>query len=289
MKTILAILLLFCFNYSVGQSFSAEEIEGFAKIVNQQFKGITFGNAITPIVCEAQGNTLIYKFRVHDDLETSLITKNSLIPILKESGMAEFHFRYKINSIFQYYKGNKVVKKIIIIADELYPFNFELGDYVSIQKDPKSKGVNLKLKVPIGWEVKEGDRDLIIKEFTYQDYKYNFGIMDNDTFFSRRQTKEVLSDNKNLNEYTEKMISFLKTPKIISSRLVSIENYPTIEILVMGKMERMGFISEIIMKSWSIFYEDKIIFLAGFGNNLDGFNSLEPLYNSITNSLIISD
>ena len=71
---------------------------------------------------------------------------------------------------------------------------FKLGEYVSIKNHPKSKGVDLKLRAPIGWELKEGDRPNIVKKFTKDGSTYLILIKENMTFFSRKMSREVLED-----------------------------------------------------------------------------------------------
>ncbi len=165
----------------------------------------------------------------------------------------------------------------------------ELGQYISIKDHPKAKGVNMKLRVPIGWQVSEGDRPNVVKKFVKEGNTYMILIKDNVTFFSRKEVKELLKDDTFLNEFVQGLGSSLKSPQLIDHSIVTIDNYPTLSVKVMGRVERSGFVFPVIMKCWVVFYEDKIVTLqtAGFGNLNN--KQLELLYSSITNSVIFPE
>ena len=164
-----------------------------------------------------------------------------------------------------------------------------LGEYLSIKDHPKAKEVNLKLKVPIGWEVREGDRPNIVKKFVRDLNMYTIIIKENITFFSRKQSKELLEDENYLDELVQEVISFLNNPKIINKSVITIDTYPTVQFKVKGELERMGLTLPIVSKCWIIFYEDKFVLLQSMGFDNTEFRALEPLNFLITNSLIFPD
>ena len=167
--------------------------------------------------------------------------------------------------------------------------NFILGEYITIKGHPKAKGVNMEIKTPIGWEIKEGDRPNIIKKFIYSSVSYMVQVLDNVTFFSRDQIKDEFKNEKALEEFTKESISFLIDAQIINNALVTVDNYPAIQFKAKGKMERMGMTVPIIMNNWSIFYEDKIVNLQAIGKDDNMYTSLEKLLLQITNSVILPD
>jgi len=164
-----------------------------------------------------------------------------------------------------------------------------LGEYLSIKDHPKAKDVNLKLRVPIGWEVREGDRPNIVKKFVRDLNMYTIIIKENITFFSRKQSKELLEGENYLDELVQEVSSFLNNPEIIDKSVITIDTYPTVQFKVKGELEQMGLTLPIVSKCWIIFYEDKFILLQSMGFDNAEYRALEGLYLLITNSVILPD
>jgi len=287
---IVAFIILSLFTLPIfGQSFSESDIKELANQVNEQIKGVDIGNGITAKGCLALGRTLIYQYDVPDYWEAPSNIKEELISNLKTAGAAKNYFLYDIDVDFYYYKGNSLIKKVSVKSNEFSTYNFELGEYLSIKDHIKSKDVNLKLKVPQGWEVKEGDRPNIVKKFTKDGNTYLILIKDNMTFFSRSESKELLSDESFVNEFVEESSSFMKNSDVIDKSVVTIDTYPSVTFKVRGKMERSGITIPMIMRCWVVFYEDKIVFLQSMGIDNAEFKALERLYFLITNSVIFPD
>lgn len=272
-----------------SQTFSESDIKQLAEQVEQKIKGVDIGNGITARGCLALGRTLIYQYDVPEYWEAPNNIKEELISNLKTAGAAKNYFLYDIDVDFYYYKGNSLVKKVSVKSNEFSTFNFELGEYLSIKDHVKSKDVNLKLKVPQSWEVKEGDRPNIVKKFTKDGNTYLILIKDNMTFFSRSESKELLSDESFVNEFVEESSSVMKNPEVIEKSVVTIDTYPSVTFKVRGKMERSGITIPMIMRCWVVFYEDKIVFLQSIGIDNAEFKALEQLYFLVTNSVIFPD
>lgn len=235
---IVAFIILSLFALPIfGQSFSESDIKELANQVNEQIKGVDIGNGITAKGCLALGRTLIYQYDVPDYWEAPSNIKEELISNLKTAGAAKNYFLYDIDVDFYYYKGNSLIKKVSVKSNEFSTYNFELGEYLSIKDHIKSKDVNLKLKVPQGWEVKEGDRPNIVKKFTKDGNTYLILIKDNMTFFSRSESKELLSDESFVNEFVEESSSYMKNSDVIDKSVVTIDTYPSVTFKVRGKME----------------------------------------------------
>ena len=83
--------------------------------------------------------------------------------------------------------------------------NIQLGEYISIKDHPKAKGVNMKLKAPIGWEISEGDRPNVVKKFVKDGNSFIVLVKDNVTFFSRKEIKELFKDDKFTNEFIQEL------------------------------------------------------------------------------------
>lgn len=285
------ILHIFCFlSLTVfSQTFSESDIKKLAEQVNKQIKGVDIGNGITAKGCLSIGRTLIYQYEVPGYWEAPNNIKEEIISNLKTAGAAKTYFLNNIDVDFYYYKGNSLAKKVSVKSNEFSTFNIELGEYVSIKDHPKAKEVNLKLKVPVGWDVKEGDRPNIVKKFTNEGNTYLILIQDNVTFFSRKQIREALQEDNFVKDFVQEASSFLKNLQVIDQSIVTIDTYPTVQFKVKGKMERSGLTFPIIMKCWVVFYEDKIIFLQAIGVDNSEFRALELLYTLITNSVIFPE
>lgn len=272
-----------------SQTFSESDIKKLAEQVNKQIKGVDIGNGITAKGCLSIGRTLIYQYEVPGYWEAPNNIKEEIISNLKTAGAAKTYFLNNIDVDFYYYKGNSLAKKVSVKSIEFSTFNIELGEYVSIKDHPKAKEVNLKLKVPVGWDVKEGDRPNIVKKFTNEGNTYLILIKDNVTFFSRKQIREALQKDNFVKDFVQEASSFLKNPQVINQSIVTIDTYPTVQFKVKGKMERSGLTFPVIMKCWVVFYEDKIIFLQAMGIDNPEFRALEQLYSLITNSVIFPE
>lgn len=289
MRIVAFIVLSFITLPIFGQSFSESDIKKLANQVNEQIKGLDIGNGITARGCLSLGRTLMYQYDVPSFWEPPVNIKEEVIANLKTAGAAKSYFLYEIDVDFYYYKGNSLIKKVSVKSNEFSTYNFELGEYLSIKDHIKSKEVNLKLKVPQGWEVKEGDRPNIVKKFTKDGNTFLILIKENMTFFSRIESKDLLSDESFVNEFVEESSSFLKSPEVIDKSVETIDTYPSVTYKVRGKTERSGVTIPMIMRCWVVFYEDKIVFLQSMGVDNAEFRALEQLYFLITNSVIFPD
>jgi len=170
-----------------------------------------------------------------------------------------------------------------------FSLSTQLGEYLSIKDHPKAKGVNLKIQVPVGWEVKEGDRPNIVKKFVKGDNVYLIQIFDNVTFYSRKQSRESIQKESFVSDLIQKESSFLKNFEVLEQSIITIDTYPAIQYKVKGEIEQMGYKVPFIMKSWLILYEDKFIILQSMASNNLNFNENEQLYSIITNSVIFPE
>jgi hypothetical protein len=286
---IVLIQLFFLTNATYSQTISENEIKEFAKNVYNQSKEIDLGNGISVIGCIAVGRTLFYQYNVPDKWLAPLNLKEDLISNWKTIGIAKTFFLNNINVDFHYYKNNRIVKKISIKSSEFSNYSFKLGDYISINGHPKAKKINLKLKVPVGWEIMEGDRPNIVKKFVNGTNNYMILTKNFISFVSRKEAKEMLLDKEFTNEFVNEIASILINPQILNQNITTIDTYPAIELTIKGEYEKFGNKIGMIMKFWIIFYEDKLVFLQGGGIDNAEFKALEKLYNLITNSVIFPE
>jgi len=273
----------------LSQTFSEADIKKLAEQVNQELKGVDIGNGIITRGCLSIGRTMIYQYEVPDYWEAPENIKEELISNLKTAGVAKNYFLYNINVDYYYFKGNSLIEKVSIMSNELSTFSFKLGEYLSIKEHPKAKEVNLKLKVPIGWEVKEGDRPNIVKKFIKDENTYLILIKENMTFFSRNEIKKLFQEENFVNKFVKESSSFLINSEVIDQSVMTLDTYPTVQFKVKGRLERSGLSIPMIMRCWIIFYEDKIICLQAMGKYNSEFRALEKLYFLITNSVIFPE
>lgn len=273
----------------LGQNYTESDVKKYAEQINNKIKGVDLGNGVKARGCLSLGRKLIYQYEVPSSWQAQSTLKEDIISNLRISGAAKLYYVNNIDVDFCYYKGNRLYKEISVRAHEFSTFNFQLGDYIRIKDHPKAKEVDLQIKVPLGWEVKEGDRPHIVKKFVYETNIYLVQIRDNVTFLSREQSKKMLLEDIDLEEYAQKFTSFLDNPTILDKTIVTVDNYPSLQIKAKGSMERLGLKVPVMMKSWIVFYEDKVIILQAMGNDSSEFRALENLYTMITNSVIFPE
>lgn len=168
-------------------------------------------------------------------------------------------------------------------------FQGQLGEYHSIADHPKAKGVNLKIKTPKGWEVKEGDRPNIVVKFVKGTENYLVMVKDLPTFFSKSQARELFSDPEYVNNLSEEFETIFNNVNISNQRIVTVDNYPALEFEVSGSKEQLGLTINFKMKIWQIVYEDKIINLHGTAVNNEKSSTLLNFFTILTNSVVLPD
>ena len=286
-KFIRLIFLLILLNStnSFSQTLSELQIEKLAKEINKKIKGKNIGDGVKSKGCFSVGRTLIFQYNVPNNWVSDKDIKELLISNLKKTGAGKQYFINNINVDFYYFKNNSIYKKISIKSHELSTYNFKLGDYISTKNHPKAKGVNLKIRQPIDWEIKEGNGPNIVKKFVYENITFSILVKDFITFLSRNQSKELLEDEEFSNDLIKEASSFLKKSKIINKKNITVGSYPAIQMEFKGEMERLGINFPSVFKVWYVFYEDKIIVLNAGGLDNAEFKSFERLFFLIVNSV----
>lgn len=169
------------------------------------------------------------------------------------------------------------------------PNGLELGGYYSIVNHPKSKGVNLKIKVPIGWEIKEGNRPSIVTKFVKNTNMFIVSINENKTFFSKKIVLEAFKDTSDLSDFAEEMIQEYQNYEILRKRLVTIEDYPTVNFLAKVTLERNGLEIPVIVEYWVVYYEDMLVLFQGFSSENYEKKEISMMFSLIVNSALFLD
>jgi hypothetical protein len=154
---------------------------------------------------------------------------------------------------------------------------------------PKAKGVNFSLKAPNGWECREADRPNIVKKFVWKTNIFLVIVKDGLSFISRNQAKKYLNDEDIKKELLQGSLDAYKNSKIYSSKVVSIDAYPSLEVVLDGDVERLGVTLKSYCKQWTIFYEDKIIIVQGVSYNKGDFLKYESIYNLMAATITFPD
>jgi len=287
---IINILLFSCiFSILFSQTLTEKDIKEIAEETNNEMQGLNIANGGTIRGCFAYGRTIVYQYDVVEEWIPTKNMKQDIIENFKKTEAAEIFFMNEINADFYYYTDSKLREKVSIRSQEFSNLNFDLGDYISLKGHPKAKDVDMKLKQPVGWNVMEGDRPNIVKKFVYKTNTFMVQIRDNMMFFSRNETKELLNDEDYVDEFITESSSSFEDFEILNHNIVTIDRYPTLEFTIRCYIERTGIGYNLIMKSWVIFYEDKIILLQCSSLDEMEFTTLENFYNMITNSVIFPE
>lgn len=167
--------------------------------------------------------------------------------------------------------------------------NIQLGEYHSIKDHPKAKGVNLKVKVPKGWKVEEGDRPNVVVKFVNGTDLFLVMVKDSETFISKKDARELFEDEEFISELKGAYKSQFSRWSLLEKKIVTIENHPTLELVVSGTKERLGVEFEMVMKTWYFFYEDKFIYLQGSGVKSNTWPARSQLFSLIANSVVLPD
>jgi hypothetical protein len=295
LKFILILLLGFHGLTSQSQIFSENEIKALAEKVNQQVEKTDVGNGVICRGCLSLGRTIIYQYDVPDGWEPLHNIKDVLRSNLEVGGFAKLYRQHKMDASFYYYNGNNLIKRVNITYHDFdrshkssndYPI---LGDYFETQSHPKAKDVNLKIKVPNGWDALEGERPNVVKKFVKDENIFLILIKDNATFFSRRQIKEAFKDKSFAKEYIDEVALMLINSKLIEQNLVSVDTYPTVYFKIKGDIDRAGVFIPSILSCWIIFYEDKLVIFQGISVDNENKRKLNLIYSMITNSAIFPE
>lgn len=289
MRITITFLFLFFSVNLFSQPISEKEIKEIAAEVNEKIKGTKLSDGTVLKGCYAIGRKMIYQYEVNEFWQPSENFRKEIISNFKAGGYGDIYFFNKIDIVLHYFHQNILKKNVTINYSEFSNYNFELGEYISLKNHPKSNGVDLKIKAPLDWEIKEGLRPHIVKKFEYNLNSFGITIKENQTFYSRKQAKELFLKQEYLNDIHEELSSFLANSIILDEFFVSIDNYPGYYFKVSGEMERSGITLPVYILNWIIYYEDSIIILQGIGIIQKESQELEKTFFKIINSIIFPE
>jgi len=275
-----------------SQRLSNDEIKEF---INQGSSEIDLpfripGTGITMVNMSTIARNILYTYEVDSDWMPPENPKQEIINSISKK-QKKLYVEQEINLIYNYLRNKGTVMKVLIMSHELGEKTklTDLGDYVSFKSHPKAKGVNIKLKQPINFELLEGARPNIVSKFNNKENNLVYLIQINHFpyFISRTSISDELSSQSEVESFALEFISSLDA-EYVSSKLVEVDQYPTIEIIYDQSIEVAGQKKQMRVVSWVIFYEDKLINLNGFSDG-SNFDKNYYAFLNITNSVIFED
>ena len=106
----------------------------------------------------------------------------------------------------------------------------------------------------------------------------------------------MLNDEEIGNEITKELMAIGKNSKLISKKYVTVDNYPSLEVVMETDVERIGVMGRTRFIIWNVFYEDRLVqLMAGTLLKADGievesdWKSNLATYRLVTNSMIFPD
>ena len=292
MKHIILFVFLISSSLTFSQRLSNDEIK---EIINQGSSEIDLpfripGTGITMVNMSTIARNILYTYEVDSDWMPPENPKQEIINSISKK-QKKLYVEQEINLIYNYLRNKGTVMKVLIMSHELGEKTklTDLGDYVSFKSHPKAKGVNIKLKQPINFELLEGARPNIVSKFNNKENTLVYLIQINHFpyFISRTSISDELSSQSEVESFALEFISSLDA-EYVSSKLVEVDQYPTIEIIYDQSIEVAGQKKQMRVVSWVIFYEDKLINLNGFSDG-SNFDKNYYAFLNITNSVVFED
>jgi len=292
MKHIILFVFLISSSLTFSQRLSNDEIKEF---INQGSSEIDLpfripGTGITMVNMSTIARNILYTYEVDSDWMPPENPKQEIINSISKK-QKKLYVEQEINLIYNYLRNKGTVMKVLIMSHELGEKTklTDLGDYVSFKSHPKAKGVNIKLKQPINFELLEGARPNIVSKFNNKENNLVYLIQINHFpyFISRTSISDELSSQSEVESFALEFISSLDA-EYVSSKLVEVDQYPTIEIIYDQSIEVAGQKKQMRVVSWVIFYEDKLINLNGFSDG-SNFDKNYYAFLNITNSVVFED
>tara|TARA_B110000003_G_C16608240_1_gene518382 strand:- start:287 stop:1585 length:1299 start_codon:yes stop_codon:yes gene_type:complete len=290
----LKIFFLFAIHFiTFSQSLTTEEIKAYAESMNKDLPYSIPGTKVIMDNVSSFDRNLIFTYKVPEHWYPTDNFKEGLINTLSNDFKKQLS-NEKINLNYNYLRNGNVVKYVMIrYTDFNIPVIGSLGDYKNYKSHPKSKGVNLKIKVPVGFEELEATRPNIIKKFNNKENNlvYLFGVTELPHFMTKDYTRKYIF-NESSSISAKNFIAesgYQGNTSLVSSRYLNIDKYPAIEIVFDWKSELItGQKMENRVIQWIIFYEDRALNFNAIAEK-EKFDTYKNIFYLITNSIVFED
>lgn len=248
------------------------------------------GTEVIMIDMTTVGRNILYTYEVGEDWYPADNGREQIIESLSEKEK-KVYIEQEVGLMYHYVRGQTLVSRAYIPSRELGEKTklTDLGDYVSFKSHPKAKGVNIKVKQPINFELLEGARPNIVAKFNNKENNLVYLVQINNFpyFISRTSITNELSSPSDVESFAMEFILGLDA-EYISSKLVAIDQYPAVEIIYEQPLEILGQKNPMRIVSWVIPYEDKLINLSGFSEG-STFEKNYYVFFNITKSVVFED
>ena len=166
----------------------------------------------------------------------------------------------QINYSYYYYKKDVVVQVVDVSWTDFD--DFYLGDYIELSKIKQSKGLNIKVKEPLGWKVNRGEINLVM--FSDDDKLFSINIGKQDTTFSLEEINDIFKSQTEVDYLKDDLVNSLNGSYDISKinyEVIKINNHPY--LLISGHSSKLK--KKIYL--WTTFFNDYLISFSGFCND----------------------
>jgi hypothetical protein len=190
-----------------------------------------------------------------------------------------------------------IIILVIILGNftDLYSQKFcQIKDgYAYFEKNPKTNGIDFKVRIPQKWKVEDGSRPHIVAKIEKDDLSTFMIIISNgSTFISRNTAKQIYADGCIEQSIYEEFSSRYAYVNLIDAYDVYINSYPTRKS-VFRCVKDIPFGSKTIQLEcvdtvWTIFCEDNVIqFMAACPKK--DYDEISFIFNDIAHSIVFFD
>ena len=292
MKHIILFVFLISSSFLFSQRLSDEDLKKSIKIGKSKMD-LPFKIPGTDVVITDMttvGRNILYTYKVSEDWYPPENGRVKIIESLSEKEK-KMYIEQDVGLMYHYVRGKSIIYRVYIPSSELGEKTklTDLGEYVSFKSHRKAKGVNIKVKQPVNFELLEGARPNIVAKFNNKENNLIYLIQINHSpyFISRTSISTELSSQSEVESFALEYMSSLDA-EYVSSKLVAVDQYPTIEIIFDQSIEVAGQKKQMRVVSWVIPYEDKLISLSGISDG-SNFDRNYYVFFNITNSVIFED
>jgi len=258
-KVVLSFLLILGTNLCVYSQISFEEIKDLTSKLDYNIKNTSKSETgVKGIKVSHIGRTIIFHYEVPDgwfQLEKKYFLRN-----LIHSGKYLELKKSQINYSYYYYKKDVVVQVVDVSWTDFD--DFYLGDYIELSKIKQSKGLNIKVKEPLGWKVNRGEINLVM--FSDDDKLFSINIGKQDTTFSLEEINDIFKSQTEVDYLKDDLVNSLNGSYDISKinyEVIKINNHPY--LLISGHSSKLK--KKIYL--WTTFFNDYLISFSGFCND----------------------
>lgn len=283
MKYFKFLLVFFFTSFNcIGQKITLNELKKVSNEINKKIIGTsldrTSGIKVRSVI--SIDRNLIFQYDVPEKWYPPEDLKKTIIRNLIDNGEEKIYINGEFNVGYFYYKKNELIKSLIIDWEEFDKLRFNLGEYVELTNHPKSNGLEVKLKRPLGWEIEEGEGPHIVKKLFDKEKVYLIYIKEIGQFVSKEEINDLLKNDSN--EFIKNLIGNKSNDfKLIKHKTVTIENHPFLYFSGILREERMGHEFKLIVHYWCSFLEDNLIYFMGSSISSEDYIDFFKITNSI--------